>query len=258
MLTPHQKQRYARQILLPHMGDGGQLALLKARVLCVGAGGLGSPVSLYLAGAGVGTLGLVDFDTVEIHNLQRQILHSEDTMGQAKVQSAHERLQDFNSDITLATHRVRINADTVDGLVESYDVIVDGSDNFSTRYVLNDACVRHGKALVSGALLQYGGQVAVFDVKRHKTPCYQCLFPEPPTPESQTHCDSIGILGSVAGVVGCMMATEVIKYCVGMTQDSLLGKLWQFDGMNYRTQVMHTTHDTGCSVCGDGFKGGGE
>ena len=254
MLSPEQQQRYARQILLPDVGDRGQMALLNARVLCVGAGGLGSPLCLYLAGAGVGTLGLVDYDKVEIHNLQRQILHSEDSVGQAKVQSASERLQDYNGDITIEPHRVRITPETVDELVSGYDVVVDGSDNFTTRYIVNDACVRHGKALVSGALFQYGGQVAVFDVAGHNTPCYQCLFPEPPAQDKQQHCDTIGILGSVAGTVGCMQATEVIKYIVGMTESSLLGKIWQFDGKTYRTHSITITRDKECSVCGDNGK----
>ena len=251
-LNSEQKSRYARHIALDEVGKEGQVALLSARVLVVGAGGLGSPVLLYLAAAGVGTLGIVDFDTVDLSNLQRQIVHGEETIGEPKVKSAAERLAELNPDITIKTHRTRFTLENAPDLVDQYDLIVDGSDNFTTRYLLNDACYFAEKPLVAAALLRFEGQLSTFkpylDGENH--PCYRCLFPSPPAPGSIPRCEQAGIFGAVAGVMGTLQASETIKEILGLGE-SLSGKLVIYDGLSARFNTLMVNRDPDCPLCGD-------
>lgn len=256
-LTDEQYQRYSRQILLPPVGESGQGAIADSKVLCVGAGGLGSPVALYLVASGIGTLGVVDFDTVDISNLQRQILFDENAVGRGKVASASNRLQGLNSDCTVVPHNARLTADTVDSVIADYDVVVDGSDNFSTRYLVNKSCVRLGKRLVSGALYQFGGQVLGFDfANTPKSPCYACVFPTRPAVEQA--CDSAGVFAPTAGVIGAMMAGQVLKMCVGMNLDNTdwdnadlgVGQMVTYDGLGNSTHAITLSHTPDCAVCG--------
>jgi molybdopterin/thiamine biosynthesis adenylyltransferase len=251
-LTEHQKQRYARHVVLEEVGEAGQAKLLQSRVLVVGAGGLGSPVLLYLAAAGVGTLGIVDFDTVDLSNLQRQIVHGEETVGEAKVASAAERLEDINPDIAVETHRTRLTTENVLELIGQYDLVIDGSDNFTTRYLLNDACYFAKKTLVSGALLRFEGQLSTFKAYQpgEAHPCYRCLFPSPPAPGSVPRCEQAGIFGAVAGVVGTLQATEAIKELLGIG-DSLSGQLILYDGLSARFTTLSVKRDKDCPLCGD-------
>ena len=250
-LNSEQKSRYARHIALEEVGKEGQVALLSARVLVVGAGGLGSPVLLYLAAAGVGTLGIVDFDTVDLSNLQRQIVHGEETIGEPKVKSAAERLAELNPDITIKTHRTRFTLENAPDLVDQYDLIVDGSDNFTTRYLLNDACYFAEKPLVAAALLRFEGQLSTFkpylDGENH--PCYRCLFPSPPAPGSIPRCEQAGIFGAVAGVMGTLQASETIKEILGLGE-SLSGKLVLYDGLSARFNTLMVNRDPDCPLCG--------
>ncbi|MDA0656990.1 MAG: molybdopterin-synthase adenylyltransferase MoeB [Proteobacteria bacterium] len=251
-LSELQKLRYARHIALDEVGENGQSALLNARVLVIGAGGLGSPVLLYLAAAGVGTLGIVDFDSVELSNLQRQIVHGEETVGQAKVTSAVERLSDINPEIKIKPYRTRLTSDNAMKLIEEYDLIVDGSDNFTTRYLLNDACYFAKKPLVSAALLRFDGQLSTFKafLPGDNHPCYRCLFPSPPAPGTVPRCEQAGIFGAVAGVMGTLQATEAIKELLGIG-DGLSGKLILYDGLTARFTTLKVNRDADCPLCGD-------
>ncbi|MDB3952879.1 molybdopterin-synthase adenylyltransferase MoeB [Alphaproteobacteria bacterium] len=251
-LDTEQKTRYARHIALEEVGEEGQAALLNARVLVVGAGGLGSPVLLYLAAGGVGTLGIVDFDTVDLSNLQRQIVHGEETIGEPKVKSAAERLADLNPDIIIETHRTRFAPENARDLVGQYDLIVDGSDNFTTRYLLNDACYFAGKPLVAAALLRFEGQLSTFKpyLTGENHPCYRCLFPSPPAPGFVPRCEQAGIFGAVAGVMGTLQATETIKEILGLGE-SLSGKLVLYDGLSARFISLTVKRDPDCPLCGD-------
>lgn len=253
-LTEEQFHRYARHLILEEVGDEGQARLLASKVLVIGAGGLGSPVALYLAAAGVGTLGLIDDDEVDLTNLQRQILHTTDAVGGRKLDSALARLRALNPGIDYRPHAERLTVANVDAVFAGYELIVDGSDNFTTRYLANDACHRLGKTLVSGALLRFEGQLSVFrsGVAGHADePCYRCLFPEPPDPALVPRCEEAGILGAVAGVIGTLQATEVLKELLGLG-DSLSGRLMLYDALGSSFRTVRFKKDPGCPTCGNG------
>jgi molybdopterin/thiamine biosynthesis adenylyltransferase/rhodanese-related sulfurtransferase len=243
-------QRYSRHLLLPQVGEAGQQALRKARVLLVGAGGLGSPAAFYLAAAGVGTLCIADDDTVERSNLQRQILHTDARIGQSKVQSAAAALSALNPGVQVEAIAERVTAGNVARLLEGVDVVIDGADNFATRYLLNDACVRLGKPLVYGAVQQFEGQVSVFDAGRHRgqAPCYRCLFPAPPPAQLAPNCAEAGVLGVLPGVIGLLQATEAIKLLLGIGE-SLAGRLLNFDALSMRFHELRLKPDPACPVC---------
>jgi molybdopterin/thiamine biosynthesis adenylyltransferase len=249
ILNEAQKRRYARNIALPEIGPEGQEKLQDAKVLVIGAGGLGSPVLLYLAAAGVGKLGVVDSDRVEPSNLQRQILFETADSGRHKTESAHDALVDLNPDITVKTYPVRLEADNAEDIIRRYDVVVDGSDNFTTRFVVNEACYQLGKTLVSGAVIRLSGQVAVF--KPHagdEEPCYQCFCPEEPPADAQPSCADNGVLGAAAGVVGSLMAVEVIKEITGM-ENSLAGHVLHYDALKAETRKSRLIKDKACPCC---------
>lgn len=245
-LTPGQIERYARHILLPEIGGDGQEALLAARVLVVGAGGLGSPALMYLAAAGIGTLGVVDGDAVEMSNLQRQILHTTDRVGQTKVASAVATLAALNPDVRVIGHDHRLDADNADALIADYDLVVDGCDNFATRYVVNDACRRAGRTLVSAAILRFEGQLGTF---RRDGPCYRCLYREPPPADMIPSCAEAGVLGSLAGTLGAMQATEAVKEILGIG-DSLAGRLLLYDALATEWRTIRVRRDPACPLCG--------
>jgi adenylyltransferase/sulfurtransferase len=243
-------ERYARHLILDEVGEDGQAKLLAARVLVVGAGGLGSPLLLYLAAAGVGTLGIIDDDAVSLSNLQRQVIHRTGAIGRRKTESAAEGLRAIEPAVTLELFPERLTAENVDGLVARYDLVADGSDNFTTRYLVNDACVRAKKPFVSGALLRFEGQLSTF--KPHagpEHPCYRCLFPEPPPPDAVPRCEEAGILGPVAGVIGTLQATEVLKELLGIGE-SLSGRLMMYDALGSSFYTVRVPRDPQCPRCG--------
>lgn len=249
-LTDTQFHRYARHLALDEIGEDGQLRLLAASVLVVGAGGLGSPLLLYLAAAGIGRIGVVDDDRVELSNLQRQIIHAEAALGSLKVDSAATSLAALDPAIVVERHALRLGPDTVDALVAGYDIIVDGSDNFATRYLLNDCCVRQRKTLVSAALMRFEGQLSTF--KPHagaEHPCYRCVFPEPPPPDLVPRCVEVGVLGVTAGVLGTLQATEVVKELLGLGS-SLSGTLLLYDALAARFDRIRVARDPHCACCG--------
>jgi molybdopterin/thiamine biosynthesis adenylyltransferase len=249
-LTDAQFHRYARHLILDEIGEAGQALLLASRVLVIGAGGLGAPLLLYLAAAGVGTLGIVDDDTVELSNLQRQIIHATARLGRPKVESAGAAIRALDPAIALELHPERLDARNVDRLVAAYDLIADGSDNFATRYLVNDACVRAAKPFVSGALLRFEGQLSTF--KPHAGPahpCYRCLFPEAPPAGTTPRCEEAGILGAVAGVIGTLQATEVVKELLGLGT-SLSGSLLIYDALDTRFYRVRVARDPHCPGCG--------
>ncbi len=246
-LDPAEIRRYGRHLTLPELGMEGQQRLKASRVLLVGAGGLGSPLGLYLAAAGVGTLGLVDFDRDDESNLQRQVLYGQSDVGRPKVEAALERLQQINPLIEIRPHPTRFAADNAMELVEAYDVVVDGSDNFATRYLVNDACVLAGKPNVWGAISRFEGQVAVF-WGRHG-PCYRCLFPEPPPPGLVPSCAEGGVLGVLPGIVGSLQANEVIKLVAGIGQP-LVGRFVIFDALRMRFRELTIDKSSACPACG--------
>ena len=240
--------RYARHLSLPEVGLEGQQRLKAARVLVVGAGGLGSPLALYLAAAGIGTLGLVDFDEVDASNLQRQILHGTKDVGRAKIESARDRLADLNPHVDVVTHPVRLSSDNALEILEAYDVVVDGTDNFPTRYLVNDACVLLHKPNVYGSIFRWEGQVSLFGLDGG--PCYRCLFREPPPPGLVPNCAEAGVLGVLPGIIGCMQALEVIKLVLA-TGRSLSGRLLIFDAMDLTWREVALRRNPDCPVCGD-------
>jgi len=246
-LTPEELVRYARHLVLPEFGLEGQRRLKAARVLCVGAGGLGSPVALYLAAAGVGTLGLVDFDVVDASNLQRQILHGAPDVGRPKVESARDRLRAINPGVEVETYHVRLTSANALDLVAAYDVIVDGADNFPTRYLVNDACVLAGKPNAYGAIFRFEGQASVFATK--DGPCYRCLFPEPPPPGEVPSCAEAGVLGVLPGLIGTIQATEAIKLISGIGEP-LIGRLMVYDALRMSFDELKLRKDPDCPVCG--------
>jgi adenylyltransferase/sulfurtransferase len=246
-MTPEEIQRYARHFVLPGMGPGGQRRLGASRVLLIGAGGLGSPAALYLAAAGVGTLGMVEFDTVDTSNLQRQVLHGTRDVGRLKLDSARDRLADINPHVQVEQHAARlVSANTLE-IFRSYDVVVDGSDNFPTRYLVNDACVLLGKPQVYGSVQRWEGQASVFWGARG--PCYRCLFPEPPAPGTVPSCEEGGVLGVLPGIIGSIQAAEAIKLLLGVG-DSLLGRLLLFDALGMGFREMRLRKNPDCPVCG--------
>ena len=243
-------ERYSRHLRLPEVGLDGQRKLEAARVLLVGAGGLGSPAAFYLAAAGVGTLRLVDDDVVDRSNLQRQILHTDARIGVAKVESAAVALSALNPRTLIEAMAERVTSDNVECLLEGIDVVIDGADNFPVRYLLNDACVKLGKPLVYGAVHRFEGQVSVFDAgrRRGEVPCYRCLFPEPPPPDAAPNCSEAGVLGVLPGVIGMLQATEAIKLILGIGEP-LRGRLLQFDALAMRFRETRLAPDNDCVVC---------
>ena len=247
-LDPLELSRYARHLALPEIGREGQLRLKSARVLVVGAGGLGSPLTLYLAAAGVGTLGLVDFDKVDATNLQRQILHGTKDIGRPKLDSARDRLADVNPHVTVVTYPVRLDSENALKILSGYDIVVDGTDNFPTRYLVNDACILSGKPNVYGSIFRWEGQVSVFG--ETGGPCYRCLFREPPPPGLVPNCAEAGVLGALPGVVGSLQALEVIKLILG-TGKTLSGRLLIFDALKLSWREVELKRNPNCPVCGD-------
>ena len=246
--TSEQQIRYSRHFLLPEVGEAGQAKLLDAKVLCIGAGGLGSPAAFYLAAAGVGTIGIVDMDVVDLSNLQRQILHTNDRIGMPKVESARMTLQALNPDVKIVEFRERLSSENAVRIFHDFDVIVNGCDNFPTRYLANDACVMMGKPLVDGAIWQFEGQATVFHPPHG--PCYRCMFPEPPPPGSTPSCAEAGVLGVLPGLIGCIQALEAIKIILGKGK-TLLGRMMHFDTMSGDVRVLKIRRDPSCVVCGD-------
>jgi molybdopterin/thiamine biosynthesis adenylyltransferase/rhodanese-related sulfurtransferase len=248
-LGEEQRRRYSRHLLIPEVGEEGQLKLLDARILLIGAGGLGSPASLYLAAAGVGTLGIVDDDTVDATNLQRQIVHSTERLGDSKAESAKQTIEALNPDVTVKTYRERLTSENADRILgEGWDVIVDGADNFPTRYLLNDASVWHRIPVVHGSIYRFEGQVTVF--RTGDGPCYRCLFPQPPPPELAPSCAEGGVLGVLPGVIGSIQANEALKLALGIGEP-LVGRLLLFDALAASFTEVSLRRDPSCPVCGD-------
>ncbi len=240
--------RYARHLILPEVGMEGQQKLKAARVLCVGTGGLGSPLALYLAAAGIGTLGLVDFDVVDASNLQRQIIHSTNDIGRKKLESASEKLLALNPALNLLKHEVMLSSVNALEIFRNYDIVADGTDNFPTRYLVNDACVLLGKPNVYGSVFRFEGQASVFAVR--EGPCYRCLYPEPPPPGTVPNCAEGGVLGILPGLVGVIQATEVIKLILGKGEP-LVGRLLLVDALTMRFRELKVRKNPGCPVCGE-------
>ncbi|MEX2194427.1 MAG: molybdopterin-synthase adenylyltransferase MoeB [Thermoleophilaceae bacterium] len=245
-LTADQRTRYSRHLLVPEIGLEGQLKLLDAKVLLLGAGGLGAPVALYLAAAGVGTLGLVDDDVVDLSNLQRQVVHSNDRIGMPKVDSAEIAIKEINPDVEVVKHQTRLDASNIMEIIEGYDVIVDGVDNFPTRYLLNDATVRLDIPVVSASILGFDGQLSVF--KPHDGPCYRCLYPTPPPAELAPSCGANGVLGALPGTMGMLQATEVVKLVIGQGEP-LVGRLLLYEALGATFTELKVRRDPGCPVC---------
>jgi molybdopterin/thiamine biosynthesis adenylyltransferase len=246
-LSPDQRNRYQRHLLLPEVGEAGQQKLLDAKVLLLGAGGLGSPAALYLAAAGVGTIGIVDMDVVDESNLQRQILHNVDRIGDRKVDSAKKSLVALNPDVNVVTHDVRLGADNVLDVIDGYDVIVDGTDNFPTRYLVNDASLLKRIPVVHGSIFRFEGQATVF--APYQGPCYRCLIPEPPPPELAPSCAEAGVLGVLPGIVGSIQAMEAIKVILGLGEP-LIGRLLAYDALEETFRSFKVIRDPSCPACG--------
>ncbi len=249
LLTPEQRRRYSRHLLIPEIGERGQQALLDARVLLVGAGGLGSPAALYLAAAGVGTIGVVDADAVDESNLQRQVIHTVDRVGMPKTESAAQTINALNPDVRVEAHETRLTKANALDLLAGYDVILDGSDNFATRYLINDACVLLGKPNVHGSIFRFEGQATTFVPTDDASPCYRCLFPAPPPPELAPSCAEAGVLGLLPGVVGLIQATEVAKLIVGIGTP-LVGRLLTYDALAMTFRELRISRDPNCPMCG--------
>ncbi len=248
-LTPRELARYSRHIVLQEVGRKGQERLRSSKVLVVGAGGLGSPASLYLAAAGIGTIGVADFDRVEEHNLQRQILHGTTDVGNFKADSAEKQIHRLNPHVEIRLHEQGVSADNSVGLFSEYDVVVDGSDNFSTRYLNNDSAFFAGKPLVYGSIFKFEGQASFFN-PRAGTPCYRCLFPEPPRPGAVPNCGEAGVFGALPGVIGSIQAMEAIKYLIGIGE-LLAGRLLVFDALRMNFRSLNLRKDPGCPLCGE-------
>jgi adenylyltransferase/sulfurtransferase len=245
--TSEQQRRYSRHFLLPEIGEKGQEKLLNAKVLLIGAGGLGSPAALYLAAAGVGTLGIIDDDVVDDSNLQRQIIHTTDRIGVSKVESARQAIAALNPDVTVVGHEVRLTKENALQIFKDYDVIVDGADNFATRYLVNDACVILEKPNVHGSIFRFEGQVTIFDSANG--PCYRCLFPDPPPPDLAPNCAEAGVLGVLPGTIGILQATETVKLITGIGTP-LTGRLMLYDALDATFREMRLHKDPECPVCG--------
>ncbi len=247
-LREDQIERYSRQIILPHVGGKGQEKLLNAKVLIIGAGGLGSPCALYLASAGVGRIGIVDSDAVELNNLQRQIIHSTENVNKPKVESAKERINAINPDVEVIPHKLRITSENILDVIKDYDIIVDGSDNFPTKYLVNDACVLSKKPLSHGGIFRFDGQAIT--IMPGQSACYRCLFPEPPPPGLVPSCQEAGILGAVAGAIGIIQANEVLKYILNIG-NLLTGRLLVFNALDSSFRQVKVPRDPKCPVCGE-------
>jgi molybdopterin/thiamine biosynthesis adenylyltransferase/rhodanese-related sulfurtransferase len=249
ILTSEQRRRYSRHLLLPDVGETGQSALLDAKVLIIGAGGLGSPAALYLAAAGIGTIGIIDDDVIDESNLQRQVLHTTSRIGESKAESARQAMLALNPTITIHALNDRLGKDNILNIIDDYDVIIDGSDNFGTRYLLNDAAVLRRKPVVHGSIFRFDGQATVLDPRNDDSPCYRCLFPTPPPPELAPNCAEAGVLGVLPGMIGMIQATETIKLILGIG-DPLVGRLLMYDarGMEFRT--LRIKRSSSCPMCG--------
>jgi molybdopterin/thiamine biosynthesis adenylyltransferase len=249
VLTPEQAQRYSRHTLLPEVGVKGQLKLLEGKVLCIGAGGLGSPSSLYLAAAGVGTIGLIDDDVVDATNLQRQILHNDRADRHGQGRQRREDAAWLNPDVKVEKFKTRLTSDNVMDILARFDVIVDGADNFQTRYLVNDAALKLGKPVVHASIFRFEGQITVFPGEG--SPCYRCLYPEPPPPEDAPSCQEAGVLGVLPGIMGVMQATETVKLLMGLGT-SLAGRLVVYDALKTKFRELKLRRDPACPTCGDG------
>lgn len=247
-LTNDQVKRYSRHLIMPEVGVEGQEKLVNSSVLCIGAGGLGSPLALYLAAAGVGHLGILDFDVVDFSNLQRQIIHSEETIGEVKVESAKKALLKLNSDIKVTTYNEMLTSENAMDIIKHYDIVVDGTDNFATRYLVNDSCVLLGKPNVYGSIFRFEGQVSVFDAERG--PCYRCLYPEPPPPGLVPSCAEGGVLGILPGIIGTLQAAEAVKLIIGQGSP-LIGRLLFLDVLEMQPREMKLRKDPDCPICGE-------
>jgi sulfur-carrier protein adenylyltransferase/sulfurtransferase len=248
-MTNDERIRYSRHLIMPEVGEEGQRRLNEARVLCIGAGGLGSPIALYLAAGGVGTIGLVDFDAVDLSNLQRQILHGTKDVGRSKLESARDRLRDLNPKINVELHETRFTSQNAVALVEPYDIVVDGCDNFPTRYLSSDVCVWARKPNIYGSVFRFEGQATVF-APHLGGPCYRCLFPDPPEPGTIPNCAEAGVLGVLPGMIGLVQAIEAIKLILG-TGQSLVGRLLHFDALKMKFRELNLRRDPQCPVCGE-------
>ena len=246
--TDEQIERYSRHIILPEVGGSGQQKMLEARVLLLGAGGLGSPAAYYLAAAGIGNLGIVDFDQVDLSNLQRQIIHSTERIGMLKTESAKKTIQALNPDVNVTLYNEKMDSSNIMNLIEGYDYIVDGSDNFPTRYLVNDACIMRNKTLIHGSIYRFEGQVTVF--KPGDGPCYRCLYPEPPPPGMVPNCQEGGVLGVLAGVIGNLQVVEVLKLVLGIGK-TLVGKLIIYDALNTEFRNLRLRKDENCPICSE-------
>ncbi len=247
-MTPEQRDRYSRHTLLPEVGVDGQLKMLNAKVLLLGAGGLGAPTALYLAAAGIGTIGLVDDDVVDASNLQRQVIHNTERIGTPKTESARLTIEALNPDVKVVEHRMRLDADNILEVLEGYDVIVDGADNFPTRYLLNDASVRLRKPVVSASILSFDGQISTF--VPFEGPCYRCLYPTPPPAELAPSCSANGVLGVMAGTMGTLQANEVLKLVMGIGEP-LIGRLLLYEALGTRFTELKVRRDPECPICGE-------
>jgi sulfur-carrier protein adenylyltransferase/sulfurtransferase len=248
-MSPEQRDRYSRHTLLPEVGVEGQLKMLNAKVLLLGAGGLGAPTALYLAAAGIGTIGLVDDDVVDASNLQRQVIHNTERIGVPKTESARLTIEALNPDVKVVEHRIRLDAGNILGILEDYDVIVDGADNFPTRYLLNDASVRLRKPVVSASILSFDGQISTF--VPFEGPCYRCLYPTPPPAELAPSCSANGVLGVMAGTMGTLQANEVLKLVIGIGEP-LIGRLLLYEALGTRFTELKVRRDPECPICGPG------
>ena len=246
--TDEQIERYSRHIILPEVGGSGQQKMLEARVLLLGAGGLGSPAAYYLAAAGIGNLGIVDFDQVDLSNLQRQIIHSTERIGMLKTESAKKTIQALNPDVNVTLYNEKMDSSNIMSLIKDYDYVVDGSDNFPTRYLVNDACVMKNKTLIHGSIYRFEGQVTVF--KPGDGPCYRCLYPDPPPPGMVPNCQEGGVLGVLAGVIGNLQVVEVLKLILGIGKP-LVGKLLIYDALNTEFRNLRLRRDANCPMCGE-------
>src|SRR5438128_2717498 len=248
VMTEAQSKRYSRHLLVPEVGEAGQFKLLDSRVLLIGAGGLGSPAAYYLAAAGVGTIGIIDADVVDESNLQRQILHNTKRVGQYKAESARETIEALNPDVKVVTYIERLDETNVRRIIADYDVILDGTDNFPTRYLLNDAAILENKPVVHGSVFRFEGQLTVF--KPHEGPCYRCLYPEPPPPALAPSCAEAGVLGVLPGIIGLLQATETIKLLLGIGEP-LVGRLMTYDALAGEFSELHLFRDPQCPACGE-------
>lgn len=246
--TDEQIERYSRHIILPEVGGAGQQKMLEARILLLGAGGLGSPAAYYLAAAGIGNLGIVDFDQVDLSNLQRQIIHSTERIGMLKTESAKKTIQALNPDVNVTLYNQKIDSSNILSIIKDYDYVVDGSDNFPTRYLVNDACVMENKTLIHGSIYRFEGQVTVF--KPNSGPCYRCLYPEPPPPGMSPNCQEGGVLGVLAGIIGNLQVVEVLKLILGIGEP-LVGKLLIYDALKTEFRNLNLRKDASCPLCGE-------